>query len=298
MKFRSILMTIVAMFIAVAGVSAQDLCFGLDADACAAIAEANNNSLAVQSFNQDFSIDFSIDGVPDSDPIIFNLVGSGPVVLDMMAPFPVVFDATMTVEFGAGPIELQARAVDGVLYIKTPDSEAWQAMPLDELANDAVGMAGVDAGMLDDPTAALGDVPPELLMVLPALLEVPGFLNYTADGDVYTFTADLGALIAAPEFTQVLEGVGEAVGDPTVASLGMMAPMLLSEGLITVEQRVDAELNAVTGLDFGLDATIAAGMLTGDAEAAPIVASLLFSVDISDVNGTFEIVAPENVEME
>ena len=302
LKARNLLIMLVLAFTLVMGnlASAQDvdLCFGLDADACATIAEASANSAAATSFVQDFAINFAVTGTPDGQDITFSVEGSGPVVMAMDQQIPLNFDAVMDVVLpGDMAASLSARLVDGIMYIQTAEGEPWMGMNLLDAA--AQGGLPIDPNaLLADPESAMGALPMDQVEAFLPILQVPGFLTYVSDGDTYTFTADLTALISAPEFSAALESIGEAVGDPSVAQLGMLAPMLLSEGTITVTQVVDPALNAVTELSFDVVAVVDAGMLTGDTEAAPLEIILNFNVVLSEVGGTFDIVVPDNVEMQ
>jgi hypothetical protein len=296
--FMTLLMAVVLMMASVVSAQDVDACFGLDADACAAIAEASANSAAATSFNQTFSIDFSVTGVPEGEDLMFAVAGEGPVVMNMEQMIPLNFDATMMVTLpGMGEAEVMARLVDGIMYVTFEGAESWMGLDLMEAL--ASGDLPIDpTTLMGDPEAAMGALPTEDLEAFAPLLAVPGFLTYVNDGDVYTFTADLTALISAPEFGTALEAIGEAIGDPSIASLGMLAPMLLSEGTITVTQVVDPALNAVVDLSFDVSAVVDAGMLTGDTEAAPLDINLAFNVALSQVGEAFDIVVPDNVEMQ
>ncbi|MCS6836987.1 MAG: hypothetical protein NZ750_13340 [Anaerolineae bacterium] len=276
-------------------------CFGLPAPDCALVTEATVNTLAsAMSFAQDWTIDFSVNGVPGSGPVTFNVVGSGPVVIDMSNPnVPLKFDQTMNVRFsdgtnsGSGPV--QARIVDGIMYIDF--GQGWRSIDLMEAANnpDAAGQLPINPEDLMSGEIpgldALGDVLPTIA----GLLETPGFLSYTRSGADFTFVADLGALFKDPNFSSSLMGLSAGLGEEAqqVTGVLMFLPMLLNEGKITVVQTVDEGAKLVTGLQFLVNASINAGMLGGDSSAAPIVVDLKFTVKLSRINESFDIVAPE-----
>jgi hypothetical protein len=309
MKLRVFALLSALLLAIVAPVSQAQLdpCLGLSASDCALINEASANTLAsAQSFFQEWTIDFSVNGVPGSGAISFNAVGSGPVVLDMMnADLPLKFDQTINVSFNDGTTgdsgAVQARIVDGVFYFES--GQGWMGVNLLEVANNPA-LAGQlpinpedlmsgDIPGLD--TEALGSALPALL----GLVNTPGFLNYSRSGADFTFVADLAALTKSPDFSTALINLSGALGEQgqQIAGFGMILPMLLSEGKITVVQTVNEEARIVTGLQFLVNASVNAGMLTGDSAAAPVVVDLKFTVSLSRVNEAFDIVAPEGAMM-
>jgi hypothetical protein len=309
MKLRAFALVSLLMLAMMASVSqAQDACLGLAEADCALINEATNNTLAsAQSFFQDWSIDFSVTGVPDSGDVTFKSTGSGPVVLDMAnATFPLSFDQTLSVTFNDGmsgeqTAPVQARIANAVLYVEF--GQGWQGIDLAAALNDpaVAGQLGINPADLASgnipglDTEALGSALPALLQ----LSQVPGFLSYSRSGADFTFVADLATLVQSPDFNTALTSLSTSLGEQgqLVAGIGMILPMLLSEGKITVVQTVDEAAKIVTGLKFLVSASINAGMISGDSAAAPVVINLAFDVKLSRVNEAFDIVAPEGATM-
>ena len=224
MKFRSIVATlfVIALMLTPVATSAQDevdTCLGLSEEDCAYINDAYANS-DYTSFFQEFSIDFSVTGLPDT-PIEFSLTGSGPFAFDMMSDIPVEMEAVMDVSFdvvgetGEGTIEF--RLVDGNVYLFN-EADGWigfNALEAADLGAGQLGGLGLpvdpesllpsedgdmgDMGNLDD-LSALGIAEEDLMAgmeTLGALLEIPGFLNYTRNRDEYNITADITAILNA-----------------------------------------------------------------------------------------------------
>lgn len=319
MKVRAVIISILALVLVLSGaaVSAQDgpdACLGLSPEDCQLINTATMNTLAsAQSFSQNWEINFSVTGVPDSPPVSFNATGTGPVVLDMNATgdsIPLSFQQDISVDIsspdGNQTGTLVATLVDNIFYIEM-DGQA-QGFDLMEAMNAAEsgafdGMLPVNpAEVMEDPTAALGeDVDMEAMMgltsELAALSEVPGFLTYTRDGNTFNFTADLVALISAPEFTEAMNAIGEASGDPQSAQMAAMLPMMFDTAVMTVQQRVDEANMIVNGLTVTLDATVDPMMITGEQDGEPVVITFMFNVDMSDINNEFSIAAPANATL-
>jgi len=310
MKFRAIIATLfTTLMLALSSlVSAQDvdLCFGLAQADCDAITAAY--ATEVNSFTQDFSINFSLTGLPAEagGDITFNVSGVGPFAVDLSKELPVEMALPMNVSFsgpdGSGEGSIEIRIVDGFVYIQNPeDTSEWIGVNALEAANDpsltgGLGLPLDPASLTEaDAEALMADLPidEDTLALIDALAAVPGFLAYERAGDTYTFTADVGALITAPEFNQALETIGELTGDPSVASMGMIVPMLLSDGTMQVVQVVDPGSNTVTGLEFYMDATVNGSMLDASL-TEPIVVNLDFTVQLSDINADFTFEAPAN----
>lgn len=314
MKLRSfVITTLVALLLLMASaVTAQDMmdpCFGLSETDCADINNAYMALDGVNSFMMDYSINFSVTGLPESagfTELTFNNSGTGALATDMTADFPVLMNLSMTTS-ATGPEAIpentiEMRIVDGMLYMTNPETGEWGSINLMEAASDpsALGLpfdpealASGDADALEaaglDMSAMMGAMGSVM-----ELMTVDGFLAYTRDGDVFTFTADIDTLLNAPEFTETLSTLAES--SPDMAQLGMiggMAPMLLQDGAITINQHLNPDLGAVDQIDFLTSLTINASAIDPEA-TEPIVIDLAFTVTISEPNGEFTFVAPEN----
>lgn len=310
-KVRSLLVTLGLVFgLTLGAVSAQDPCFGLAQADCDVINQANTNTFAtVQSFYQNWSIEFSVTGLPDTT-LTFNAQGEGPVVFDMMGAFPLVTDQKISVQANDGlqPIDAQLGlvVVDGKLYVS--DGSQWMGIDLVAAAqnpqalglpDNITGLLGGDAGsaMEDPTTAALMGQADTLMPLLMDLGGTPGLAKYERSGDNFTFTLDLLPALRNPSFGQVMQALGTSSPDVAqVAQLAQLLPMLLQNGVITTVQKLDAANNLVTGLVFTTDLSVNGQMISSQL-TAPIVVKLVFTVDISNPNGTFDVVAPEGAQM-
>jgi hypothetical protein len=309
MKFRSfilsLILTLSLFFGAVAQAQEVDPCLGLSADDCAVINGAFGNAfLAAQSFKIDYTVDFAVTGVPEGD-ITFTHTGSGPVALDLAAAFPLSLGLNTTNAWnspdGPGSGDVELRIVDGIMYIF--DGSAWMGVNLVEAMNnpDLAGQLGVplptSPEALDDLSGQLGGaMTPEMMDAVMSLVSVPGFLNYVRNGNTFTFTADLKPVLSAPEFTTALTAIGEAAGDPSIAMLGGIAPMILTTGVITVDQTVNTELNIIDDFRFAVDAEINGAMLDPNM-TTPVKLTLVFTFKLSEINGAFDFVAPEGATL-
>jgi hypothetical protein len=263
--------------------SAQDMgCFGLSADDCAVINEANAAAAASTSFNQDFTIDFSVTGVPDGD-VTFNLVGSGPMAQGT-GQVPLNFDLTMDVTFsspdGDGAAKVNVKLVDDVLYLQLPDmSEDWYMVNLAEAMADpsAMGLPFNPADIASG--AAMPEMDAATMGQLMGLISAPGFLDYSRDGNTFTFVADFAALFSSAEWQTASTSLTEALSanPDTAQAAGFLAllPMVFTNGTVTVTQVVDEAAGATTGLTFAFEGTINPAMM-GQQDASEIGISLVF----------------------
>ena len=278
-----------------------DPCLGLDQAACDLINEATLNTISAPSFTQDVEISFSVVGIPDTDPISFTMTGSGPVVMTSSGELPLNLALAMNVTASGADMEpvdtpFEIFIVDDTVYFTDPENPSGYVFITTDEATDAAGDQGFDLGDLaNTDTSAATD--PATMEALASLASVDGFLSYNANGNVYDFSADISTLISSPEFNEALVQLGEATGDTTVSQFGMILPMLLQEGIITVTQDVNTDGDApyVQNLSFTLNSTLDLGMLfgsTSDAPSEPIVIALSFNVAISGVGDTYDIVAP------
>lgn len=314
MKARFMLFTVVLLLLAVMAplASAQDMdldidpCLGLSEEDCAYINDAYAALDGVNSFSMDYTLDVTISGLPEGSgmsesSVTLNHAGSGAFAMDLEGAFPIMMDirteSTVSGPDG-GTVNNDFRIVDGILYMSNvlgPDT--WASLNLLENADmgaQVIPGLNIDPNEMADPEA-MGDMT-GMLEGFAALAELPGFLTYVRDGNTFVFTMDMSALFSAQEFQAMLEQISES--DPEmaqVAMLGAMAPMILDEGVITVTQMVDPELGAVTGIGFNADFTIDGAMLDPEL-TEPIVIGIDFNVTISDLNGEFEFVAPENAQ--
>ncbi|MCA9912071.1 MAG: hypothetical protein KC496_01925 [Anaerolineae bacterium] len=314
MKLRVLFVTALVLLMAsLAVVSAQDFdpCLGLAAEDCATINEAYANLDGVNSFSFEYSIDFSVSGIPESaglgsSEVTFSNTGNGYMALNMeamdTATIPANISMTMTSSWsGFGPdmedasdVLNEFMVIDNMIYLGD-GTGMWLSIDPAESADMGAATLGFDPTALAGDPAAMDDALGMASGFMP-LLNVPGFLAYTRDGDVYTFNADITALISSPEFMQAMSSLSESE-DPNMQQAAMIVsilPMVFQEANITVTQNVNPDMNVVDGVGFTLNATVDGSLL--DPEISdPIVNSLDFNVNIADANGEFEFVVPENV---
>lgn len=307
MKARSLVLvlSLVLALIVSSVAQAQDIdtCFGLSEADCEVLTSASGQALMIaENFTMDYGLDVNITGIPDGD-VVFSHSASGPVALDPMADFPLSMNLMTQNSFdiagdaGEGPVPFAI--YEGTLYMQIDDQ--WVGMNLIEMMEDPE--FADQFGSLTDPEAmadqlgGMSDMDPATAEQLAGLLSIEGFLTQVRNGDMFEFTADVGALLTAPEFSEALTELAAVDESGMAMGMGMMLPMVLQNGVIQVNQRVNEGLGAVDRVEVYIDATINGALLDPELEE-PIVIDFNFWVELSALNEspvTFEV--PADVEM-
>lgn len=310
MKFRSMLLSLAAISMLVFGSVANaqdfDLCFGLDAADCDAIAAAGVGDAT--SFTIDYSIDFSLGGLAavGAPQDTFSFVNDGTIDLaegtNPVLPIEAGFSATAQfddlVGVGVNDVALEARLLDGTFYLQNPLDSTWAAIDVLELMSSPEFGEALEDLPFDPMSGDLGDVEgmPDMNAILSLLdlIELPGLVSYVREGNTFVFTIDLTVLqlLTTPEYEEELNQIIEIASeiDPSLAFLIPTIPALVQEGIIEVVQVIDGE--TLQRIEFNVALDVALGMLTGDMSAAPLTANLLFSMDITNLNDATIPAAP------
>ena len=315
MKFRFLLISLLValMVIMPAATSAQDLdtCFNLSDEDCAVIDEASLGlaffAMSSESFSIEYDLSFSATGLPEetagATSAAFDSSGAIDIVLSGNGAIPVTLGALFENDFGMGEMMMslpfEIRLVDDYVYFLDPMSGDWQGFNLAaEMEDPEFGeqldgiMGGGDSGMPDV----------ESLLAISVLFDLPGFVDYTRDGDDFIFTMDLTALgtLADPAnadklaaIAEVMNEVNPGAGD-SLTELVPLIPMLLSEGTITIVQSVNTELGIVEAMSFDVALTVDGTMFTGSPD--PIEVDLIFDMEITNVNSAPAAAAPAEWE--
>jgi len=302
--------SLLALLIATVGaVSAQDsmTCLNLSAADCAYInaADANTSTALGSAFTQTFTIDGTVSGIPDQADATFHAEGTGPIVENKASTdVPVNFSSTLKASYAgngqSGDVTTEVRLVDGIFYFMDPSDKTWKGFKLqDAMASMQSNPMMPNASTFDPSKLGLDQTDMAALMELP---KAEGFLDYSRDGETFTFTADLGALLKSSEWAKFTANVMPKLQkNPDMAQASMVIsalPMLLSSGTVKVVQVVDPSVNAVTELSLLIDGSVNAGAMSGDATAKPIVLSFNFNLKLSDLGGSMTVEAPADAQIQ
>ncbi|GAB1420316.1 hypothetical protein MASR2M15_04070 [Anaerolineales bacterium] len=312
MKSRFIvLLLVLLMVVPFVGAQEEMACFGFSEADCAVLMSATANSATVTSASFDIDMSLNVTGVPESGPINAVVTGSGQFMwaegfdpatlanMGSMDSFPGALKVDLNVVANDGTADqnmvLSVVIVDDVIYVLNPEDGKWYGSPISEMSDGMEQSMGVD-----DPAEALGamGMDPAMIESLTALSEVPGFITTVREGDTFKVVINLTTLFSAPEFMTILQEVGEASGDASMAQMGMILPMIISEAEISVSETVDTGLNVINGVGLTAHASIDAGMLSGETDMDPIVVDFSFNINLRGINEGADIVAPEGAIME
>jgi hypothetical protein len=276
---------------------------------------------------------FTFTGVPDPTTMMSGDIGAAVNAINLQMDLQI--DITAPGEDPVS-LPVSVVIADGNFYFQDPESGAWQgitgedlAAQMGEMSGMMGAMGGVDPNAMSDPSAMAGMLPPELLTALSsvdleALAATPGFLNNQRLPDEelfgqtvapFQFTIDFGALFKSTEFQQMLSQLSTAAMTSTdtevqqAAQILMVLPMFLQNTTATVDATqwvgaTDQMIHKVAlDIDADIDLSMLAGM-SGDADAAaaaatmqPITIDFHFDAAFDQINGTFDIVAPEGATM-
>jgi len=302
--------SLLALLIATVGaVSAQDnmTCLNLSAEDCTYITTASANTVTAlgSAFTQTFNIDATVSGIPDQADATFHAEGTGPIVENPASTdVPLNFSSTLKASFAGngqtGDVTTEVRLVDGVFYYQDPADKSWKGFKVqDAMASVQSNPMMPNASTFDPSKLGLDEKDMTALMELP---KAKGFLDMSRDGETFTFTADLGALLKSGEWTTFATQIAPKLQkNPDTAQFSMVLgvlPMILTSGTIKVVQVVDPSVNAVTELSVLVDGEVNAGMMSGDTTAKPINLSFAFNVKLSDLGGSMTVEAPADAQIQ
>lgn len=319
--FVALLMIVMALALVPTVGAQDDGCFGLPAEDCAAIQAGYAGLDNVTSFVQTFSIDFTATnlealamlapGVPEA--ITFNVSGSGPLILTGEGDVPVQMAMDMVVNAAGLGEDLVAvpfalSVVDGFVYGPFGEGGELVGLPIDALTEGAGGAVG-GLGLPVDPAALAGGMEGAELSNLGDLFgagdmaagaglgDMSAYTSYVREGDDFVFNFDLGAFLASPEFSQVMEMAGGLAGDDQNAAMVLGMAQGLLAGVVAdvaVVQSLNAEAGIVDGLSFVTNVELdLAALFGGGQEMEPVQVSVVFNVDITEINAAPAVSAPE-----
>lgn len=267
---------------------AQDDMFGLSAEDFALFSSPNVDA---DSLSFDFAVNVDITGAP-SDSVLVDISGSG-IVGEDGSGLPVgSVNLAGTVSTGGEtiPVDIQLRAVDGVLYFNLGDGGGWMGQSLDDALETVSNMAPLpvdpmalaSGDLSDDPEAmealgeamgALASMDPTTLISIARLDDMMGQAHFHVD-------LDLMAFLTSDSFTELVGAAGTMSGDESMEGMAMMVNMLLNDIWLSYDQFVELETSRVRGgiLDFGLVIDPSA---MGAEDAEPV--SMSFLLDVSNV---------------
>lgn len=217
---------------------------------------------------------------------------------------------------------------DGNFYLKNPETGAWEGFSLKEAVDSGMlaeaGLPFDPEAMLEGDMSAMGAATDPAAMLaeaglspddVSALMNVQGFLGQqrVADANLhgqtmaaFESTVDIAALLAAPEFQNILMKASQAAGDDPnaaqIAQMGMILPMLVQQANVKMTRWIGVNDQFPHRLVLEVNALVDIGAMMGgtggDAPAMePITLNLVLDVEMDQHNATAAPSAPAGAVM-
>jgi hypothetical protein len=295
---------------------------------CKLLADADTNAAKITSFEQAF--DFQLKVNSGTTNVEITSKGKGVLAADaamMSASDPTAalggLKATLDLEGatkGTGSSDqsgkIQIVVVDGVLYIN--DGKAgWIGVKLADLLTQAMAQSGGTGGATAAQTAQIQALlsDPAVLQSISAIPNIKGFITQekAAGPDIdgkpttaFVYKFDIKALLAAKEIYPLIKAIakssnptGPEITDAQIEQFAPLVGSVLTDSVITVTRYVNAD-GFPAGVKLYIQLKLDTAMLGGGSGGAATTADLLFSLDVqlSKINQTFEVKAPEGAKMQ
>lgn len=312
--------------------SAEDCTLLLEGMAASEAIQSFNMNFTIQlNLNGLASMAAMMGASPDEAPsdIAVHIEGSGPFAMvqtQALAPFLLDLAINAAVDAGVDSQSgsINVRIVDDFVYFTDVESGAWMGVAMADamkVAEEQMGLGSLLGGSGEMPSGELN--PADLLGGDPnammeaaglgedaaALLQTPGFINHVRLPDQngmngFELTMDFAPLFASADFQNLLNTAmtqAASADDPSASQMAMMVPMLLAGTTIKIVQTqwynaADKFINSF-GLNLAASLDLAALMgpsaSSSSAQIPPIELLMDFVVTMDQINGTFEVVAPE-----
>jgi hypothetical protein len=316
MKFRSLLISVLVLLMVIlpAATNAQDFdtCFGLAEADCAELQAAGANLTTFFTSSESFTVEFDIalnaSGLPEetagATSGAFNADGAIDVAMGGNGTIPVNIGGVINSEYGMdGAMEsmpIEFRLVDDFMYFLNPMTGSWQGANVSEELSDPAFTEQLDQVMGSGEASGMMDA--ETMAILASVLDLPGLITNTRDGDNFVFTLDLTVLglLGTPEYAEKLATIqaklnelSAGAGDQLAAYVPMI-PMIVQEGTITVTQTLNSELGIVDNVAINIDLAVDGAMLSGTPGVVDV--TLDFNLGITNVDAAPSAVAPAEFE--
>ena len=258
-------------------------------DADLALLTSASEGMDADSLHFDMTLDVSVDGSAELD---MQVSLSGPAAFgadDDDQPL-MTMDLEGTTSTGTDeetPLFVRLRLVEGVLYLRTGEGEAWQGMAFD----DSLSASGLDL------TQVAGAQALDFL----GWLESAGLDEFSSgerledeDGRAnFHIEVDLGAWLTSPAFADLLALVGETTDDESLAALGPLLSMLLDDLLLELRPVIEIDGGLMRQLTLELGMSVNAAVLGGSSDADATVISITLLLENMRYNEPLEVTVPE-----
>ncbi len=258
-------------------------------DADLALLTSASEGMDADSLHFDMTLDVSVEGAAELD---MQVSLSGPAAFgadDDDQPL-MTMDLEGTTSTGSDeetPLFVRLRLVEGVLYLRTGEGEAWQGMAFD----DSLSASGLDL------TQVAGAQALDFL----GWLESAGLDEFSSgerlddeDGLAkFHIEVDLDAWLSSPAFADLLTLVVDTTGDESLTSVGPLLGLLLDDLLLELEPGIEIDGGLLRQITLELGMNVNSAVLGGSNDADPTVISITLALENMRYNESLEVTVPE-----
>jgi hypothetical protein len=275
-------------------------CTGLSAEDCEFLVTAGDNVGTATSFAiPAMSVNFTLNtGEAGAEPTVFSVTGSGEVMLPQSGRMllHLTFDnITMQPSEEELPEQFELLVLDNMVYANQDGEWFGEEIEEDDLAELEELLGQTNSLALSDLGSSGMDLTGVLTTTRGADMEAMGMnmAVYTMDVNI---TSLLTTLLSSPALGEMLGATGEDMGmsemtPEDLQMMGMILGPMLQGTTINVEQWFGTEDQYLHHLGLNVNINLNLGMF-GEADTPPITGALNVSLDLDQVNETFDITAP------
>ena len=288
MRRIALFMILLLLLTGAAMAQAQVAIEGLS-DADLALLTSASEGMDADSLHFDMTLDVSVDGAAELD---MQVSLSGPAAFgadDDDQPL-MTMDLEGTTSTGSDEetsLFVRLRLVEGVLYLRTGEGEAWQGMAFD----DSLSASGLDL------TQVAGAQALDFL----GWLESAGLDEFSSgerledeDGRAtFHIEVDLGAWLSSPAFADLLTLVVDTTGDESLTSVGPLLGLFLDDLLLELEPGIEIDGGLLRQITLELGMNVNSAVLGGSNDADPTAISLTLGVTDMRYDEPLEVAVPE-----
>jgi hypothetical protein len=301
-KFSLILLVLALLLLMVPMTAAQDETFGLSADDFALL---NSQNFDGSSVSGNLSLTLQVSGAPEEE-VSANITGSGIVSMDAAGqPTGQITVTGTTTEAGTTKtVNLELRAIDGVLYVNDQGTDAttngWEGTPLEAMMGpleamiDPAAMAG-DPAAMGDMASMMGDMEASEFVQIARLEDMNGQAHFQITFDIQAFlnSESFGSLIG---MAAAMSGDEQAQAMASTEGMGQMFAFMFQDTSFTIDEFISPADGRVQGMTINFGLTVDPSMF-GEPDATPITVNLSLSLSDLQYDLPVEVVAPEGAVM-
>ncbi len=306
MKFSarvfSVLIIVLLMAVPFSALAQGDnpACTGLAAEDCEFLVTAGDNVSTATSFAiPAMSVNFTLNtGEAGAEPTVFSVTGSGHVMLPQSGKLMLhlVFeDITMQPTEDKLPEHLELLVLDNMSYVNQDGEWYGEELKEEDLSQIEDVLSQTNSLALSDLSSTGMDLSGVLTTTRGEDAEALGMNMAVYSMDV-NITGLLTAILSSPMVGELLGSTGEEMGmsemtPEDLQMMGMILGPMLQGTTLSLQEWFGTDDQYLHRLALNMNINVNLGMF-GEADTPPITGALNVSVDLDQVNESFDITAP------